>query len=125
MSTFDRLRFVWISCVAATLFGFAPAVHAQSALADQQQELLDESFSLDPEMLLGDADEPEAELPLLVDKSTIADLDFLNTGEAPASIEQLKAMQEHVAAMYDRVEPAVVNIQSGICLLYTSPSPRD
>ena len=114
MSTFDRLRFVWISCVAATLFGFVPAVHAQSALADQQQELLDESFSLDPEMLLGDADEPEAELPLLVDKSTIADLDFLNTGEAPASIEQLKAMQEHVAAMYDRVEPAVVNIQSGM-----------
>jgi serine protease Do len=40
-------------------------------------------------------------------------LEFLNLGDAPKSIEQLRAMEEHVAELVQRVEPAVVNVRVG------------
>ena len=125
MTNFDRFRSAVFLGLALTLLGYAPAVHAQSALAEpetqqdlldeSQQELLDGNFSLDPEIILGEEKESEKERPSMSEKSTDSDdLDFLDLGESPATVEQLKAMQKHVAEMYEQVEPAVVNIKSGL-----------
>ena len=98
------------------LFGFALLSALQLSIAGAQEDVQSEKedIALEADAILGeetaDADE---KMSLLVDKSTMADLDFLKTGEAPTSVDQLKAMQQHVASLYDRVKPAVVNIQSG------------
>ncbi len=54
------------------------------------------------------------QLEYLVEPDAIEDLKFTSTGEAPESLEELKAMQAHVQALYEKVEPAVVNINNGM-----------
>ncbi|WP_162273901.1 S1C family serine protease [Mariniblastus fucicola] len=100
------LRAASLICLVA-LFVSVPVGFAQTL--EVQGDIL-----LEVETILGESEEGSEELSRLVDKSTIADLEFLNSGESPTSIDQLKAMQDHVASLYQRVEPAVVNIQSGM-----------
>ena len=113
MTNLDRVRIAFFLCLSVTFIGVTPVVSGQ-ALSEQEQELLEESFSLDPESILGEVEAEEKELPSLLEKSTNSDLAFLNKGKSPATLEQLKAMQKHVASLYEQVEPAVVNIQSGM-----------
>ena len=40
-------------------------------------------------------------------------LDFLNAGTAPSSLDQLRAMEAHVARLTEDVSPATVNIRVG------------
>ena len=103
-----HLRVVFLLCLGLMAAVFVPVSYAQQTLE------LQEGITLGPEAIFGELDDEEdEELSRLVDKSTIANLEFLNSGQSPTSIEQLKAMQEHVASLYERVESSVVNIQSG------------
>lgn len=109
MSYMNRLQLAFLFCL-----GFAVAPAFISTGFAQQDIGSEPEIQIDPEVILGEADEEDEALSRLVDKSTIANLEFLNSGESPTSIEQLKAMQQHVASLYQRVEPAVVNIRSGM-----------
>jgi len=116
MSNFDRIitAVFLISLSLAVSAVFPSTGFAMQAVATEEENLQQEEFSLDPEAILREVEEVDETLSRLVDKSTIADLEFLNSGESPASIEQLKAMQEHVTSLYERIEPAVVNIKSNM-----------
>jgi len=48
-----------------------------------------------------------------VESTESASLEFLNGGTLPTSISQLRAMEEHIAALVERIMPATVNIQVG------------
>ena len=106
MSYLNHLRTAFFLCLGFTASISVPMGHAQTLE-------LEEGVTLEADALFGAPDEDDEELSRLVDKSTIADLDFLYSGDAPTSIDQLKTMQDHVANLYGRVESAVVNIQSG------------
>jgi S1-C subfamily serine protease len=84
-------------------------ISAQDDVENSQDQIV-----LGQDSILGEESaDPEEKMSLLVDKSAMSDLEFLALGDAPTSIEQLKAMQEHVAELNQQVSPAVVNIQSG------------
>lgn len=113
MTYLQRLTAAFLICLAFAVT--VPSSIFAQAVVDEAADLWQDEFPLDTEDILGTMDDADDEtLSRLVDKSEISDLEFLNTGVAPESIEQLKAMQDHVAALYDRVEPAVVNIQSAM-----------
>ena len=108
MTYFQRITAAFSICFVCAV-AFPSNSSAQTLIDDAWQN----EFSLGTEDILGEASDAEGEtLSRLVDKSEFSNLEFLNLGEAPTSIEQLKAMQEHVAQLYGRIEPAVVNIQS-------------
>ena len=108
MTYLNHWRIAFLVC-----FGLSLGMMPQFSFAQEDPDSKTE-ITLEPEVILGETDEEDETLSRLVDKSTIADLDFLNAGDAPTSIEQLKAMQAHVSSLYERVEPAVVNIRSGM-----------
>ena len=109
MSYLNHLRIAFLICFGFALTSIVPTAGIAQEVVESEPEI-----KLEPEAILGESEEEDEALPRLVDKSTIADLEFLNSGESPTSIDQLKAMQEHVSSLYERVEPAVVNIRSGM-----------
>ena len=111
MSYLNHLRIAFLICFGFALTSIVPTAGIAQEVVESEPEI-----KLEPEAILGESEEEDEALPRLVDKSTIADLEFLNSGESPTSIDQLKAMQEHVSSLYERVEPAVVNIRSGMGL---------
>ena len=108
MTYLNHCRIAFLVCFGLSL-GMAPHISFAQEDPDSKPEI-----TLEPDVILGETDEEDETLSRLVDKSTIADLDFLNSGDAPTSVDQLKAMQAHVSSLYERVEPAVVNIRSGM-----------
>ena len=106
MSYLNHLQTTFLLCLGIVL----SAVAAPVTFAQQDPD----AIKLDLDEILGVGGEEEEELSRLVDKSTISNLEFLNSGDTPTSIEQLKEMQQHVSSLYKRVEPAVVNIRSGM-----------
>lgn len=108
MTNRKRLLATFLSC--GMLFLSISTVPISFA---QQETDEPKKVTLKTDEILGGLDEDEETLSRLVSKSAIADLEFLNKGVAPDSIDQLRAMQDHVASLYERVEPAVVNIRSG------------
>ena len=106
MSYLNHLQTTFLLCLGIVLSSVAAPV----TFAQQDPD----AIKLDLDEILGVGGEEEEELSRLVDKSTISNLEFLNSGDTPTSIEQLKEMQQHVSSLYKRVEPAVVNIRSGM-----------
>ncbi len=72
---------------------FAPVLLAQQDVDSVQNETVSKDVASEP-------------------TKTIS-LEFLNLGEAPQSIEQLRAMEEHIAEVIERAKPAVVNVRVG------------
>jgi len=109
MSYLNHLQIAVLFC-----FGMVLTIVIVPVSSAQEDLEADATITLDVDEILGESDEEDVTLSRLVDKSTISDLEFLNAGDSPTSIDQLKAMQEHVASLYQRIEPAVVNIRSGM-----------
>ena len=106
MSYLNHLQTTFLLCLGIVLSSVAAPV----TFAQQDPD----AIKLDLDEILGVGGEEGEELSRLVDKSTISNLEFLNSGDTPTSIEQLKEMQQHVSSLYKRVEPAVVNIRCGM-----------
>lgn len=101
-----------LSCVAVLTMTLGSFSSFQSAAFAFQVEA--EKAAIDSEVIEEMIADTEVEkVPMLVHEDSIADLEFMTSGDAPSSLEQLKAMQEHVAELYEKVEPAVVNINNG------------
>lgn len=102
---FNSLSIISGMCLLMVFLFWAP----HSALASPQET------TIDSELIEEIIDDTAVEkVPMLIDEDSIADLDFAAIGESPTTVEQLKALQEHVAELYEKVEPAVVNVNNGM-----------
>ena len=67
------------------------------------------------------ADEQETEAPVAETSSTTAE----PSNEEPATEEEADARDERIAELEAKVEGLTAMASYYVCLLYTSPSPRD